>query len=669
MNTTCSRLLSGALAIVLAATLAVAQQPPTAPDQPAPPPAVPAEQSPAPTSPAPAPAAEPAAEPPAGAPAPEVPAPAAETAKQSETGEPPLRRIDEPVTPGAEEKAAPEAAAVTTPENEARAERREHRYGGSSEFPFGDHFVPAGSRMRDAVSIFGSTSVDGEVDGDAVSVFGSTRVGPEAKVSGAAVAVLGRLAVEGEVDDEAVGVLGGVTINGRVRGEVVSVFGDLELGPKAVVGGDIVVVGGQLIKAPEAEVRGNVVNVPILGGFGDLDWLVTWFKRCLLMGRPLAFGANLGWAWGVAASFLAFYVLLALIFPRGIEKCIATFETRPGYSILASVLTVFLTPVALVLLAVTVIGAVLVPFVGAGLLGAKLFGKAVMLAWLGRRFTRLFGNSAFSHPAIAVLVGGVLVMLLYTVPVFGFLLYKLLTWLGVGVAIYTIALSMQREKPAVRAAGAAARTTIPPVSGPAPAATPAARPVPPVADDLVPPMATIPPQTGPMPSGPAPGAAGVSSFGAAADFAAPPPQVPPLEAPAISVATMPRAGFMIRMGALLLDVVLVALMLALLNSLLPRFMHPHPPAVLLVLAIYGAVMWKLRGTTIGGIVCGLKVVRVDDRPIDWATAVVRALSCFLSLVVAGLGFIWVAIDDDKQSWHDKIAGTTVVRVPKGVSLL
>jgi uncharacterized RDD family membrane protein YckC len=71
----------------------------------------------------------------------------------------------------------------------------------------------------------------------------------------------------------------------------------------------------------------------------------------------------------------------------------------------------------------------------------------------------------------------------------------------------------------------------------------------------------------------------------------------------------------------------------------------------------------------GGIVCGLKVVRLDDRPIDWGTAIVRALGCFLSFVVLCLGFLWVVFDDQRQSWHDKIAGTTVVRVPKGVSLV
>ena len=88
-----------------------------------------------------------------------------------------------------------------------------------------------------------------------------------------------------------------------------------------------------------------------------------------------------------------------------------------------------------------------------------------------------------------------------------------------------------------------------------------------------------------------------------------------------------------------------------------------------VLAAYGAVMWKLKGTTVGGILCRLKVVRADGRAIDWPTSAVRALSCFLSLVVAGLGFLWIAFDKDRQGWHDKIAGTLVVRVPQGVSLV
>ena len=98
-------------------------------------------------------------------------------------------------------------------------------------------------------------------------------------------------------------------------------------------------------------------------------------------------------------------------------------------------------------------------------------------------------------------------------------------------------------------------------------------------------------------------------------------------------------------------------------------MHEAVRIQLLALAAYGAVMWKLKATTVGGIVCGVRIVRLNGQPIDWPTAIVRALGCFLSLAVAGLGFIWIAVDEERQAWHDKIAGTLVVRVPRGQSLL
>jgi uncharacterized RDD family membrane protein YckC len=115
------------------------------------------------------------------------------------------------------------------------------------------------------------------------------------------------------------------------------------------------------------------------------------------------------------------------------------------------------------------------------------------------------------------------------------------------------------------------------------------------------------------------------------------------------------------MGALLLDVVLVGFLMSVL--------HHEYNLELVVLAAYGAVMWKTRGSTIGGSVFDLRVVRLDGRPIDWETAIIRALSCFLSMAVAGLGFIWIAFDSNNQAWHDKIAGTVVVRVAKGVPLV
>jgi uncharacterized RDD family membrane protein YckC len=122
------------------------------------------------------------------------------------------------------------------------------------------------------------------------------------------------------------------------------------------------------------------------------------------------------------------------------------------------------------------------------------------------------------------------------------------------------------------------------------------------------------------------------------------------------------------MGALLLDVLLIGILTESSDYFLGS-LHHQSNFHLLILAVYGACMWKLRGSTVGGIVCDLRVVRVDGRPIEWETAIVRALSCFLSLAVCGLGFIWIAFDQNRQAWHDKIAGTVVVRVPKSRPLV
>ena len=114
------------------------------------------------------------------------------------------------------------------------------------------------------------------------------------------------------------------------------------------------------------------------------------------------------------------------------------------------------------------------------------------------------------------------------------------------------------------------------------------------------------------------------------------------------------------MGAGFLDIVLV--------SILGSIVHVAPLAFLLALA-YFTGMWAWKGTTIGGIVLGLKVVRMDGQPVTFAVALVRALAAAFSIVVLFLGFLWIAWDAERQGWHDKIAGTVVVRLPRGMSLV
>ncbi len=561
-------------------------------------------------------------------------------AQPAPPAEPPLRRLDNPAAEpaAADKKAEP-------------ANKRRVRNVTRDEMPFGNQAVPAGAIVRDAVAIFGAVEVKGVVQGNAVSIGSGLQVAPEGKVRGHAAAVLGRVTLRGETGGNAVSVLGGISeIDGPVEGNAVVVLGSLKLGPKAVIGRDVVVVGGQLIRDPAAIVHGAVHHVSV-AGLGDFEWLVTWLRECALLARPLAFHEKLGWAWAIAFGFLGFYCLLALLFGRNVELCVATFERRPAMSILASMLTVLLSPIAIMILALTIVGVLLVPFLTMGL---GLFGKAVMLAWLGRRFTKFFGDGPLGGVVFATFMGGLVLMLIYTIPFVGFATYKLVSWLGLGVVMLAIVEAMQRNKRPPAAAASPSPTPPPPAPEPVAAA--------PIAVPEVPPVAPAPPPVvaGIVAIPPLPAHASRAAESRAA-----------LRAAVVDETVLPRANLLLRLAALALDGVLVGVLLTFLAGLLPRWINFHhgPSPFLITLAIYAAVMWTLRGTTIGGIVCGLKVVRLDGRRLDGTAAAVRALGCFLSLVVAGLGFIWVAFDDEQQSWHDKIAGTVVVRVPKGTSLV
>jgi uncharacterized RDD family membrane protein YckC len=493
--------------------------------------------------------------------------------------------------------------------------------------------LKSGQKADSVVSVFGSSTSDGEAV-DVVSVIGNTRVtGP---ANGTAVAVMGNVYVDAKVD-----------------GDVVAVLGNVELGPHAEVGGDVVAVMGVVEQDPAAVVHGSVQRIidMDIGGATGFSGLNTWITHCLLFGRPLAFSAGLGWAWTIALGLLAFYCCLALMFRQGIDQCVHTLESQPGHTALAALLGILLTPVLLVLLCVTLIGIAAVPFVVAALFCMSLFGKAVMLAWLGGRISGRKPGPA-GHPAVAVLIGGAVALVLYVVPIVGFLVYKLLGFFGFGAVLYTLVLRVRARRaggnppPAFAGANPGNLNSPPPdnsaaMAGPGWTASTTA-----AAAAAAPNAAPEPFAPGPPPFAPA----------------TPPPAAAPSVSPQITAA-MPRAGFWVRMGALFLDIILVGFA----TSLLHPFGNYHilGDFHIVVLAIYGAVMWKLRGTTVGGIVFDLHVVRVDGRPVDWETAIVRALGCFLSLCVVFLGFIWIAFDHNRQAWHDKIAGTVVVRAKRG----
>jgi uncharacterized RDD family membrane protein YckC len=82
----------------------------------------------------------------------------------------------------------------------------------------------------------------------------------------------------------------------------------------------------------------------------------------------------------------------------------------------------------------------------------------------------------------------------------------------------------------------------------------------------------------------------------------------------------------------------------------------------LIAIVYFVGFWTWRGQTPGMILLGLRIAReADGAPPGLARSILRYVGYFISQLPLFLGFIWIAFDSRKQGWHDKIAGTVVVR--------
>ena len=99
--------------------------------------------------------------------------------------------------------------------------------------------------------------------------------------------------------------------------------------------------------------------------------------------------------------------------------------------------------------------------------------------------------------------------------------------------------------------------------------------------------------------------------------------------------------------------------------------YPDPegqlePAEFLITFVLPAVVtilfWTYKMATPGKMAISAKIVdaRTGRKP-STGQFVGRYFSCIISAIPLGLGFIWVAFDGRKQGWHDKLAGTVVVR--------
>ncbi len=135
---------------------------------------------------------------------------------------------------------------------------------------------------------------------------------------------------------------------------------------------------------------------------------------------------------------------------------------------------------------------------------------------------------------------------------------------------------------------------------------------------------------------------------------------------------LPRAGLGVRLLAMFYDSLLLfsALLVATALALLATrgALNYHNPFfrsfLFLTCFAFYTWFWLHGGQTLGMRAWRLRVQRIDGGPITIWQALLRFLVAIASLACGGLGFLWMLVDRDRMTWHDRFSETVIVRLPK-----
>ena len=132
------------------------------------------------------------------------------------------------------------------------------------------------------------------------------------------------------------------------------------------------------------------------------------------------------------------------------------------------------------------------------------------------------------------------------------------------------------------------------------------------------------------------------------------------------------AGFWIRTGASIIDTILIVLVTWPVLIAIYGMAYFDSTQIIagtwdaLISYVFPAVavliFWSYRSATPGKMILNMKIIdaKSGQKP-STGQFVGRYFGYFVSMIPLMLGIIWVAFDKRKQGWHDKLAGTLVVK--------
>jgi uncharacterized RDD family membrane protein YckC len=137
------------------------------------------------------------------------------------------------------------------------------------------------------------------------------------------------------------------------------------------------------------------------------------------------------------------------------------------------------------------------------------------------------------------------------------------------------------------------------------------------------------------------------------------PAPPPGGAPAGP--SGPRADFWYRLGGFLIDSVILGLPLNLVLLAIQNIVARQVIGIAAGIAYSVYFIGSGSGQTVGMRVLGIRAIdAATGGRVDYGKAFIRYLVGVVSAIPCFLGYFWMLWDRERQTWHDKVAGTFVV---------
>lgn len=223
---------------------------------------------------------------------------------------------------------------------------------------------------------------------------------------------------KGKVVNNVIAIGGDVRVNGTVLRDLVSVGGTVHLRSAANVKGSVISVGGSVVKNRGAKVGDSVVEK-------DVADFMTFVDR--IPHRQIFKIAG----YMKSLAILIIGLIIVALMPNFIGGLSFSVENNFKKVLLRGITGALLAiPIALMLL-ISVIGILLLPIYFFCIVVAVLIGKVVVAQLVGKR---LFAALKYNNVNILweTFLGLIVVLLLLSIPVFGFLINLIIVFLGIG---------------------------------------------------------------------------------------------------------------------------------------------------------------------------------------------------------------------------------------------